>query len=244
MYPVPFRLAALGFVIALLGLFVVGALSPSRNSDVLPVVGVIIAAVVVVALVLWMRRAQRRDERARIRRTRTIIDGQLGAVATDILELEEGVRAVGNDEALRHFRRANTTYTEVSKELATAATAAELGGLAARLDEAIWQLDATEALLEGSPPPPRPQIGTLSTPATPEPVYRRRPGRRSCMGVSNLIAAVLEEDAALPNRGTVPWDRHTAGDGRVLELRRRYAAGEITTEEFEMERHRLGGRQA
>ena len=74
-----------------------------------------------------------------------VIRGQLDAIANDILNLEDEVRAAGNDETLIQYRNASATYAAARGELETADTAAELTDLATRLDVAIWQLDVTEA---------------------------------------------------------------------------------------------------
>ncbi len=260
MSPFPFRHTALGIAFLLIVMFAFGARSLAANADALLIIAVIfVVAVVVVVAALWMRVARRRDERDRIRRARIVIEEHLHAVASDILRLEERVRAAGNEEALAHFRIASTTYTEVSMELDASDTAAELTDLAARLDGAIWQLDATEALLEGTPLPPKPLPETARKAAMPLPAYRRRPGRSSCMGVAGLTVALLDGDAGATTGdagltpphsmggmgllGTVLWGGDVKGAGGALdELRRRFAAGEVTDEEFAAGRRRLEGR--
>ncbi|MFQ5968592.1 MAG: SHOCT domain-containing protein [Acidimicrobiia bacterium] len=263
MFPFRFRLVPLGIFLVFMAVFAVRRMWPTRPGGALPLIGAIIAVgLVVLAVAVWQRRAQKRTDKTRIGETRTVIGGQLDAIASDILKLEDEVRAAGNDEALTQYRNATATYTAAFGELETADTAAELTDLAARLDVAIWQLDTTEALLDGNPLPAKPH----TEPARPSarPGYQRRAGRSSCIGVSDIIAAMLEE-GPMPRRARGRGPRRgrrmgpmrmgptgMMGDDRQLNrqrdkgslevLRGRYAAGELTDEEFDAKSRRLKGR--
>lgn len=261
MFPFPFLLAPLGFFLV----FAIGRMSSTRAGGALPLIGVIIVVgLVVLAVVVWQWRARKRTDKTRIGETRTVIGGQLDAVASDILKLEDEVRASGNDEALTQYRNATAMYAAAFGELETADTVAELTDLATRLDVAIWQLDTTEALLDGNPLPPKPQTEPAAASTTGRPGYQPRAGRSSCIGVSDMIAAMLEDGPMLretrgrdPRRdtgmGSMRMDpmgmmRKARGHGSERDegaldvLRRRYAAGELTDEEFDGMRRRLEGR--
>ncbi len=260
MFPFPFWLVPLGFFLVM-AVFAVRPMSSTRPGGALPRIGVIIAVgLVVLAAVVWQRRAQKRTEKTRIGETRTVIRGQLDAIASDILKLEDEVRAAGNDEALTQYRNATSMYTAAFGEFEAADTAAELTDLATRLDVAIWQLDTTEALLDGNPLPAKPDTEPAAASATGRAGYQRRAGRSSCFGVSAMIAATLK-DNPMPRRtpgrdprrdtgmdpmrmcpmGMMGGDRER--DESALDvLHRRYAAGELTDEEFDAKRRRLEGR--
>ncbi len=265
MFPFPFWLVPLGFFLVLMALFAVGPMSTTRPGGALPLFGVIIVVgIVVFAVVVWQRRAQTRTDKTRIGETRMVIRGQLDALATDILNLEDEVRAAGNDEALIQYRNASATYAAALGELETADTAAELTDLAIRLDVAIWEFDVTEALLDGNPLPAKPHPEPAAVSATGRPEYQRRAGRGSCIGVADMIAAMLE-DGPMPRgaRGLGPRRAPRIGPMRMAPmgmmgddrkqhrtrdedalgvLRRRYAAGELADDEFDAKRRKLEGR--
>jgi hypothetical protein len=265
MFPFPFWLVPLGFLLVLMALFAGGPMSSTRPGGALPLFGVIIVVgIVVLAVVVWQRGAQKRTDKTRVGETRMVIRGQLDAIASDILNLEDEVRAAGDDEALIQYRNASATYAAALGELETADTAGELTDLAIRLDVAIWQLDVTEALLDGNPLPVKPHPEPAAVSATGQPGYQRRAGRGSCIGVAAMIAAMVG-DGPMP-RGTRGRSPRRAtrlglmrmgpmgmmGDGRQQDrtrdedalgvLRRRYAAGELTDEEFAARRRTLEGR--
>jgi hypothetical protein len=197
MLPFPFWLVPLGFVV-LMAVFAVGPMSSRRRGGALAPIGVIIVmGIIVLAVVVWQRGAQKRIDKTRVGETRMVIRGQLDAIANDILNLEDEVRAAGNDETLIQYRNASATYAAACGELETADTAAELTDLATRLDVAIWQLDVTEALVDGNPLPSKPHPEPVAAAATGRPGYQRRAGRGSCIGVADMIAGMLE-DGSMP----------------------------------------------
>ncbi len=265
-FPFPFWLVPLGFFLVLMAVFAVGPMSSTRGGGALLPIGVfIVVGIVVLAVLVGQRRVQKRTDKTRIGETRIVIRGQLDAIANDILSLEDEVRAAGNDEALTQYRNATATYTAALGELDTADTAAELTDLATRLDVAIWQLDVTEAVLDGKPLPVKPHPEPAAASATGRPGYQRRAGRGSCIGVVDMIAAMLE-GGPMPRgtRGLGPRRATRMGPMRMVSmgmmmggdreqdrtrdedalgvLRRRYAAGELTAEEFDAKRRKLEGR--
>jgi hypothetical protein len=265
MFPFPSWLVLLGFFLVVMAVFGVGPMSSTRPGGALPLFGVIIVVgIVVLAVVVWQRGAQKRTDKTRVGETRMVIRGQLDAIASDILNLEEEVRDAGDDEALTQYRNASATYAAALGELETADTAAELTDLAMRLDVAIWQLDVTEALLDENPLPAKPHTEPAAASAPGRPGYQRRAGRGSCVGVVDMIAAMLEDgpkprstQGRGPRRATriglmrmgpmgmMGDDREqdrTRDEDALGVLRRRYAAGELTDEEFDAKRRTLEGR--
>ena len=177
------------------------------SSDGVPWVFLLLIAVVflllitVLALLTWRRRRDERlADKTRIERIRAAVRQQRDAVSNDILKLEDEVRAAGNEDALAHYRNATIAYAAIVGEFETGDTPDELTNLAARLDAAIWQLDAAEAILDGNPLPPEPQAAALPRSQQPY-LYQQRSGRSSSVGVVDLIAAMLEAGPMLPG----PW---------------------------------------
>ena len=161
---------------------------------------VILIGITRLALLTWRRRRDERlADKTRIERTRAVVRQQRDAVANDILKLEDEVRAAGNEDALAHYRNATITYAAIVDEFETGDTPEELTNLAARLDTAIWQLDAAEAILDGNPLPPQPQARVL--PRSQQPYPHQRSDRSSSVGVVDLIAVMLEGSPMLPG----PW---------------------------------------
>lgn len=119
---------------------------------------VIIAGIA--ALIFFMaRRAKRRQRDAmagRIDEIKAEIRSQLGAVADDILELEDEVLLSDNEQAKDLYAAGSQGYAEFEERLDAATTLAELDDLAEGLDATQWQLEAAEALVDGKPLPPKP----------------------------------------------------------------------------------------
>lgn len=176
----------------------------SRGSGIpweflLVIVVVVLVGLAVLAVLTWRRRRNERlANQTRIERTRAAVRRQLDALANDILKLEDEVRAAGNDEALAQYRNATITYAAIDGEFETGDTPQELTDLAARLDTAIWRLDAAEAILDGSPLPSRPQAKEAAGRSQQPYQHDRRSARSSSVGVIDLIAAMLETDPMSP----------------------------------------------
>lgn len=92
----------------------------------------------------------------RVGEARGELERQVGLVANDILELNTKVQLADSDQVTDWYRRASATYAAVEEEVPTAASLAELEGLADRLDDARWELEACEASLNGDVIPERP----------------------------------------------------------------------------------------
>lgn len=209
MLPFPFPVVPLAFGFVFLAVWAAGSTAPTGGWGTFSPLAVIIVVALVVAVGLVVgaavtfrsRRAQKQHMVERVARTRTVIRQQLDAIANDILKLEGEVRASGDEAARTHFRDATITYADAVGQLETADAASELTALARRLDTAIWQLDTTEAILDGRPLPAKPRAGRVATRSATRTPDRRPAGRRSTTGVFDLIFTMLEASpGSVPTR--------------------------------------------
>jgi hypothetical protein len=127
------------------------------STGLIVVVAVVVALVAVVAFVSWR---SRRSERARaegdVDEARREIQGQIAALANGILELSDRVGTSTDQRAKGYFQEANATYAAATDEVGAAKGLGELERLADRLDDARWKIEATRAILDGTPVPPQP----------------------------------------------------------------------------------------
>lgn len=186
--------------------------------------GFIIVVVGGIAFLVWRsnKSSQKRAAQA-LARMKTETQGRIDALANDILDDEDEVTEAGNREASDRFDKATATYSEASDRLGAAKTPEEVVEIAGDVDEAIWHLDSAEAILDGSPLPPKPErprppepdpapesavpgsrtsnapvstSGTRSSTGVPplEP-YRRRQTRQSSFGADDMMKAMLAMQA-------------------------------------------------
>jgi hypothetical protein len=125
---------------------------------------VLLLVVVGFVAVVWfvMRRARKGADARRegdIRSARVEIQKQLDSMANDILDLADRVR-LGTPQAQQYFAAGSDVYEKASEEFDAATTLQQLEALAGRIDEAAWQLDASQAILDGEPVPPKPEKET------------------------------------------------------------------------------------
>ena len=112
-------------------------------------------------LVVWLamrssKKASRKRAEGDVASARTEIQAQLNSMANDILDLESSAR-LGGDKAVEYFEAGASVYEKASEQFDKAATLDQLEALSDTLDEAAWQLDAAQAIVEGEPVPPKPQ---------------------------------------------------------------------------------------
>jgi hypothetical protein len=132
------------------------------------------------ALIFFMvRKGKRRQQEAfegRIDEIKAEIRSQLGAVADDILELEDEVLFSDNEQAKDLYAAGSQSYADFEEQLDAATTLAQLDDLAEVLDRSQWQLEAAEALIDGKPMPPqpadRPDFEPPASPQQPRPPAR------------------------------------------------------------------------
>lgn len=165
-----------------------------------------------IAVLVWRgSRRRRRLAAEQLADLKEQARAQVAAIANDILDDEDEVAEAGNAEASSHFQSATTTYAAAAERIDRATTAAEVVEIAADLDQAIWHLDAAEAVLDGEPVPPKPQRPTVAAPEAaptsapqrtrepssvpPLPEYRRRSSRRSGFGADDMLKTVIAMQA-------------------------------------------------
>lgn len=178
----------------------------------------------------WWRSRQNRVKGPRldprIAEVKTTVQEQIADVANDIIDMEDEVRVADNDQVDDFYEAAGRIYGDVTEDFPSANTPEALLALSNKLDEAIWQLDSAEALLDGKQPPPRPQPRTLPPPPAPagtpqttpqgpsslpprpsHPDYSRRPSRRSSPMGGGLM------DILIGMAGTMMAGRARGGGG-------------------------------
>lgn len=163
---------------------------------------------------LLLKRRAKHHDTAELDRAKTELKAQLGSIATTIVENEDRVNVSGNEEAIRYFREANTTYTAVGELLPDTKTLLELAALDDRLDRARWQLDAADALLEGRAVPAEPTpdapaacfFDPTHRPATEEATIRTSAGSKDVF--------VCKDCAARLAKGELPEPRMIDVGGR------------------------------
>jgi len=107
---------------------------------------------------------------------RAELQTELEELANDVIVLSSPVDVSENAQAIEFYREATDTYLEISDELPDPekladADVRELSALGTRVTHARWQMDAAEAILEGSPLPEKPKVA-------PPPAPKRAPRPR------------------------------------------------------------------
>lgn len=162
-------------------------------------------------------RSTRRLAASRLEEARAEVRHQIDAMADGILTLTDRV-ALASEEAKRTFADATAAYSRASDAFPDATTEAQLAQLNDSLDRARWQLEVTEALIDGRPPPAEPADGYPTacffdpdhgTGVVPAEV-RTTAGSRE-VGVCRRCAALLE-------RGEAPEPRRVEIDGQPVPL--------------------------
>lgn len=140
-----------------------------------------IGAVAVVGLLVYRayvsRQSRRRSElieRADVGSLTEKVESMLGDTANKILEVEDRPALPDSPEATQHFQKAVATFASVDDRLESATTVGQLRLLVSELDDALWELDAAKAVLDGEELPERTRI----LPAVP-PSSRRNTTRES-----------------------------------------------------------------
>lgn len=120
-----------------------------------------VGLIVLVAGGVWfiMRRGRNEREEAqaeRLAEAKQELDDQISVVSNYIVELSDRVTVAEDAEAEALYRSAIDTFSAVQDQLPKADELHELESLSERLDESRWQLESTEAKLDGRVPPAKP----------------------------------------------------------------------------------------
>ena len=128
----------------------------------------LIGGAIVAVWVFASRRSRQSQLQKRLEEVKEMAKEKLSSVANDILEMEDEVAVSDNAEVKAHYQRASEMYTKAMEETARATTIREMLDVSEELDLAIWELDCTEALLDGKPKPAKPEPKTeIPPPASP-----------------------------------------------------------------------------
>jgi hypothetical protein len=107
-------------------------------------------------LVRRSRKERETEHAGRLEEAKQELDGQIAVVSNYIVELSDRVAVAEDDEAESLYREAIELFSGVQKDLPQADELHEMELLSDRLDQARWQLESTEAKLDGKVPPPQP----------------------------------------------------------------------------------------
>lgn len=168
----------------------------------------------VIGVLIWMTRrgAKRRSETAarELENVKAMARQKLADIANDIIEMEDEIELSDNADVKAHYKSASATYTETLAKFEGSPSAQEMMGVIGKLDVAIWELDAAEALLDGKPVPERPKPPEPAPPPSATPIpppvrtprdnVDRRPQRQSSYAGPDMMAA-LWAILAMTNRG-------------------------------------------
>ena len=122
---------------------------------------ILVGLVAIIGGGIWLlvRRSRHERERAqagRLEEAKEELDGQIAVVSNYIVELSDRVAVAEDDEAESLYREAIELFSGMQEDLPQADELHEMELLSDRLDQARWQLESTEAKLDGKVPPPQP----------------------------------------------------------------------------------------
>lgn len=118
---------------------------------------VVVGIVGLVGFFMWRGSAERKQAKEKLfTEAQAEIRQQMDVIATEIVELADDPRVANNETATKHYREASETFRQAESRLAAASSLDEFEELSDDLDRARWQLDASQALVEGRPLPPEP----------------------------------------------------------------------------------------
>lgn len=173
----------------------------------------LLVALAVAALIgFFVWRSARKGTEKREAKLREVVQGKLDDVANDIIDLEDEVQTSGNEEARQHYERASESYAATQSAFERMENVDDMLVLSTKLDEAIWELDCAEAVLDGKPLPPKPEPPRAAPAPVAQPTqpvtgtdYVRRTGRRSSYSgpqVSDLIIGMMAGSMMSRGRGS------------------------------------------
>ncbi len=132
------------------------------NGDVtllIAIGGVAVAGVLVYRVYQSRVERTRADkiERADVASLKEQVEGMLADTANRILDVEGRPGLIASPEAGDHFQEAVSKFVSVDEAFGTATSTYQLRALVSQLEEALWRLEAAEAVLNGQEVPPRPE---------------------------------------------------------------------------------------
>ncbi|HKX74058.1 MAG TPA: hypothetical protein VJR05_01575 [Acidimicrobiia bacterium] len=116
--------------------------------------GVAVLATIFLVWRGWRRRGQEREDQ--LEQARAEIRSQMDHVANQILKMADDPRLVDNPPAEEHYRSASEVFRAAEERFAGVSDLTVLEDLSDDLDQARWELEAAQALIEGRSPPVKP----------------------------------------------------------------------------------------
>lgn len=196
------------------------------------------------AFVYWrVSRSSKRTEAAAMDSAKAEVKKRLDDVANDIIDLEHDVAASEIVAVPVLYKSATEAYSAALKDYNKAESPAQLMTTAEELDQAIWQLDSVEALLDGKPAPPKPEkpkpqptapprsgssggSPTNTPPRVPEATYRR-PTRRSSSNTTAILTGMLMGAMTSSRRSRGPFSGGYSGSSRSSRSSRSSSGGRM-----------------
>ncbi|HSF86303.1 MAG TPA: hypothetical protein VLG28_11705 [Acidimicrobiia bacterium] len=128
---------------------------------------------------LWWRSRQNKLKgpklHPKLAEAKEAVQQQINDVANDLIDMEDEVRAADNERVDEFYDGAGAVYNQVTEKFTGASTPEAIVGLSNDLDQAIWQLDSAEAILDGKTPPQQPTPKQLPKPEPEQPTGAPRP---------------------------------------------------------------------
>ncbi len=122
----------------------------------------IIGIVGLIGFTVWNgKRSSKKAAEVNLTEVKAALTGKLDEVANEILENEDRVRLSEDPEVQTWYSQASATFAEAQNALEGAASVQDLRDVTIDLDEAYWQLQATEAKMDGRAIPARPEPAEL-----------------------------------------------------------------------------------
>jgi hypothetical protein len=195
-----------------------GGEAPASSGGGISIVWILVIGGGLVAVWWFVSKRNRASRSAnRMGQVKELAKRKLDEVANDILEMEDEVVVSDNPDVKARYQRASAMYAQAMDDTERADTVAEMVSVSEELDTAIWELDCTEALLDGKPLPPKPEpaksepVVPPSPPAghgesmpagtvPPVPGYDRRPQRQSS-GSGDMMSMLMTMLAMQGMRG-------------------------------------------
>ena len=168
--------------------------------------------------VMWSGSRRRELAQANLfEEAKTEIRQQMDVIATQIVDLADDPGTDVNEAAQEHYRSASETFQQAEARLAAATSIDQLEDLSDDLDRARWELDTTNALIQGKEPPPKPEPEAVPAPCFFDPTHGTgRVEAEIQTATGNRKVMVCEADAEKLRQGEAPDPRRIPYDSQPV----------------------------
>ncbi len=171
-----------------------------------------------IGFVMWRSSRGRQAAQANLfEEARTEIRQQMDVLATQIVDLADDPGTDVNEAAQAHYRSASGTFQQAESRLAAATSLEQLEDLSDDLDRARWELDTTQALIDGKEPPPEPESEAVPAHCFFDPTHgtgRVEAEIQTATGSRKVM--VCEADAEKLRQGEAPAPRQIPYDNQPV----------------------------